>query len=300
MGFTLQQFVSDLAQDCDGARKQDKKGYNKPDAGFFHSINAVYHGGHKWSRDEISTVRNKMPKYAEQLSKKYTDDPNKRKNIELLVRNSIKNIAIQPPEASEDEVRSRKPSLLLSYGENYIDLYQSKIDVGLNQKILSSFSDIRHGERYIALPQYDKKNDKFVIPRNSTTTNIAIDLYDSEGVFLDVRVGNGIDNDLDEVLKHSRAAYFLESDGFFDDPGPVMMAVINFEKKNDAFVEDIKQSISSNNRIYSRDTDFSWLVKINIETAPVVAALIMDHKIHSEAMLVEQLDLFAPTMTRRF
>ncbi|MEA1653024.1 hypothetical protein UAJ10_28915 [Nitrospirillum sp. BR 11164] len=267
--FTVEDLVSVLAGLCDGARRRDRKGFNKSDTMEGHRLDAMNQAGIAWGDVEIAKGREFVRRYAVQLSRYYTRDQAKLLNLERLFRDSRAiDLKVSPVVTARPfryaSLSTERSNVLINVSE-----YDQKLSDAIKLKLRS----LAHGERRVSNPFYNKKRSRWEIPYNGTTRPVILAILREHDYIWDREIDCPLDAELDALLQHARAAFLAEVSISEFARQPTMCVVFDTDGPVKAFISELKRLIQATDRTYDPD-DQIWCVRYTQETAPVVARII--------------------------
>lgn len=274
----IEDVVSALASQCDGARKRDGRGFNRADAQEGGRLAALKKNGLAWSVDDAVKAMEIASKYAKQAGGILGNGrESKATGIETALRAGRMKLADEP-------IADQKPYnyACLSPGGKRVYMWRLTWVEDL-QALIRDLRDAAkanpHGARLsfmepketaeLTLNGQRKRFDRSEIDFNGSTQTAILAVCQKHGFVMEPALGAPMDDEVDNLRRYERAAWLHRGTR---DSEKGVWAVFDLYRKDPAFSSAVKERMRGRFDCDPKD-DWNWFLRWDETTMPIVRRL---------------------------
>lgn len=275
---TIEDVVSALAAQCDGARKRDGRGFNRADAQEGGRLAALKAQGMPWSFDDARKAMEIATRYSKQAGSILG---NGRESKAAGIETALRNGKVQ---LDEEPVENQKPYnyACLSPGGKRVYLWRLTWIEDLSALIQDLREVCRaypHGQRRsfmdakvtaeLTMNGQRRKVDRSEIDLTGSTQAAIVAVCKKHGFLIEPAVDAAVDDEIDGLRRYERAAWLQRG---VRDGEKGVWAVFDLAKKDPAFSAAVKEHMRGNFDCDPQD-DWNWFLRWNEDTVGTVRRL---------------------------
>jgi hypothetical protein len=280
MNIGLEQVVTALASECDGAKRRDGRGFSRADATEGARLAALADKGIAWSVSDVKRAVDMAARHPHQAAEILcSGDKNAVRAVEAALRNRT-----MPPVNGVVKDDKQQPYNFAGTSPGGRMAYLWKMgwiaDIGSLSRDLAKLSTFRHGVRRIQIRKAKaetsmggrkRRLERMEVDINGTSLPIILAICNKYGFAVDPALKKAIDPLIDTLRRHAAAAWLAPSD---DGKGTV--AVLDLSSRNEAFSADMKEKLRGRYTC-DPDDDWNWRVEWTAETSVILRTILKDH-----------------------
>ncbi len=278
---TIEDVVEALSAQCDGAKSRDGRGFSRADANEGGRLSALKKRGMAWSADDARKALEIVSKYPVQASALLGAGHEGRvKGIASAIRGS--RIGLRDPVTERQEPYNY---CALSPGGKQVSFWRlvRVDDLGALNGLLRQGARVDHGVRRnfvdanaradITLNGQRRRAGRTVVDYNGTTRPYVLEAARRHGFLLDPAVEASLDEEVDALRRHERAAWLYRG---VREGRKGVWVVFDLARKHPPFSAEVKERLKGRFACLEHD-DWNWYVEFDRDTLPGVGRLIQNH-----------------------
>lgn len=279
---TIEDVVTALAGQCDGARKRDGRGFNRADAQEGGRLAALLSSGVSWSYDDAKRALELTGRYSKQAGFILGDGrESKSSGIETALRNGKVKLENEP-------VAEQKPYnyACFSPGGKRVHLWRLAWVEDFSGLLsdLRAICSIRHGHRKVYMDPKEsaeltingkkRKATRSEVDFNGSTREAIVALCEKYGFVLEPAIAAPMDDEIDNLRRHERAAWVHRGTR---DGRKGVWAVFDLAAKNPGFSEAVKTRMKGR-FVCDPSDDWNWFLEWDEQTMDTVRRIAIEFR----------------------